>query len=373
MPNRIDWILRYAAVPLKIAPLLLIVIFSVLLLLAIKATLFGLMLGILLLTGFFKYSFVLLDQLADGKMDPPVLSIEMMNPIGESRSLPVLVFVVGAFFLSSAGVYWFGPALSVAIGVLVLTALVAIIAVQGATGSLAQSLNPIRCVRLIQRLPVDYFLVVACALLLCAMIAIGRAAGLPTLLQIAIFMYAWLAVFSLIGGLLHEHRAELGLDDASEFDAVESEDDDRKVERIRQQNLDRIYAEWRGGSHKNAWQSVTTYLAQSADPLAELRWLYERTKGWPDQRLANRLAQETLPRLLAERRNGEALDMLKERLRSTSDFRPLASADLIRLAQLARDGGERRVARDLLRDFERFYPNDAAASVATLLMQQLER
>jgi hypothetical protein len=372
MAHRFHRIVRYMAVPLRIAPLLLIVFFSVLMMLAIKATLFGIALGIFLLSGFFKYSFVLLDQLADGRTDPPVLSIEMMNPIGESRSLPVLIFVVAVFFASNAAVYWFGSLLSVVVGVLVLAVLIAIIAVQGATGSLAQSLNPVRSWRLILRLRGDYVLVLACAFTLCAITGLARSVGFPLILQIALFMYAWLALFSLIGGLLYERRVELGLDDAYDVETIGS-DDGAELERARQQTIDRVYAEWRGGSHKNAWQSVASYLAQSAEPLAELRWLYERTKAWPDQRLPNRLAQEMLPRLLAERRSGEALDTLRERLRSSADFRPLASADLVHLVQLARDAGDRRVARDLLHDFERFYPNDPAASVASVLTQQLER
>ena len=372
MVNRFDQILGYMAVPLQMAPLLLIFVFSVLMALAIRAGLFGIALGILLLSGFFNYSFVLLDQLTDGKTDPPVLSIEMMNPIGESRSLLVLVFVIAMLFWSGAAVYFFGSVFTAVLGVSILAVLVAIIAVQGATGSLAQSLNPVRCWRLILRIRSDYVLVVACALVLCIVIGVARAMDLPLVLQIALFMFAWLAVFSLIGGLLHERRLEIGLDDASELEVTDI-DEGGDLERTRQQNIDRIYAEWRGGSHKNAWQSVTEYLAQSAEPLTELRWLYERAKTWPDQRFANRLAQEILPRLLAERHNGEALDTVRERLKLSADFRPLASADLIRLAQLARDAGDRRIARDLLRDFQRFYPNDPAESVASLLMRQLER
>jgi hypothetical protein len=80
-----------------------------------------------------------------------------------------------------------------------------------------------------------------------------------------------------------------------------------------------------------------------------------------------------LPRLLAERHNGDALNILRERLRCSPEFRPLASADLIRVAQLARDAGDRPAARALLHDFERFYPNDPATSVASVLAQQLER
>lgn len=372
MAQRFDWSFRYLALPLRTAPLLFIITFSVLMLIAIKARLFGIALGVLLLSGFFTYSFVLLDQVATGKTDPPVLSIEMMNPIGEHRSVPALVLVLGAFFVSDAATYWFGPVLSVVIGLLVLATLIAVLAVQGATGSLLQSLNPIRCWRLIQRLRGDYVLVLVYAVIFCVLIVAASDLGLPFILRLALFLYGWLALFSLIGGVLYERRDEIGLDAAHEIETVEP-DDSGDLERVRQQNIDRIYAEWRGGSHKNAWQSVTSYLAQSAEPLAELRWLYQRASTWPDPRLANRLAQEMLPRLLAERRNGEALDLVRERVRSSPDFRPLASSDLIRVVHLARDAGDRPVARALLRDFERFYPNDPAASAASLLTQQLER
>lgn len=53
--------------------------------------------------------------------------------------------------------------------------------------------------------------------------------------------------------------------------------------------------------------------------------------------------------------------------------RPIAGADSLRLAQLARDAGDRRVARELLRDFQRFYPNDPGEKAAGVLMQQLEK
>src|SRR5690606_41432085 len=86
---------------------------------------------------------------------------------------------------------------------------------------------------------------------LCALFGVARAIGLPFILQIALFMYAWLALFSVIGGLLHERRDELGLDDAYEFETFEG-DDGVGLERIRVRNIDRIYAEWRGGSHTNA-------------------------------------------------------------------------------------------------------------------------
>ena len=82
---------------------------------------------------------------------------------------------------------------------------------------------------------------------------------------------------------------------------------------------------------------------------------------------------QLLPRLLTARRNGEALDLLRSRMKTDADFRPIASADLLQLAELARDAGDRPTARALLHDFERFYPRDPARTSAAMLIRQLER
>jgi hypothetical protein len=372
MFDRFAQLSRYLTVPLQTAPLLLIGTLGVLMALAVKASLLGIALGVVLLTGLFNYSFVLLDQLVCGKLEAPVMSIEMMNPIEEHRSLLLFVVFVAVFFASDATLYWFGPVFSIVIGVLSLAALLAVIAVQGATGSLSQSLNPLRCLRLMLRLRGDGLFILGCALLLWLLVAVARSLGSPLMLQIALSVYAWLTVVSLVGGALYERRLELGLVDVHEPQTIEL-DDGAALARARERNFDRIYAEWRGGSHGNAWQSALAAAAQTSDPLTELLWLYERARLWPDQRLANRLAQEILPSLLTQKRTGEALDMLRQRLSASSEFRPVASADLIRLVHIARDAGDRPTARALLRDFQRLYPDDPAGAAATLLMQQLER
>lgn len=357
------------------APALLIATFSLLLVLATKATLLGIPLALVLLSGFFNYAFILLDGIADGARELPVLSIEMLNPISGQRSLVLLTVVVIAFFASSAATYWFGPWFAIAGAGVCATVLPAMIAVQGATGSVAQSLNPLTCFRLMQRLGADYALILAgIALLGIAGAAIVSASGgtLPLIVRIALLMYGWLAIFALIGGVLFERRLDLGLDDSLVVEPDEASIDAQR-ERIRTQQVDRIYAEWRGGARETAWQTISTHLDQSADPLVELRWLYERIARWPDPRLANRLAQELLPRLMATRHTGEALDIARARLKADADFRLPASNDLLNLARLARDAGDRPMARALLRDFHRFYPDDSRRNAADALILQLDR
>jgi hypothetical protein len=368
--------LRYLATPLRMAPLLLIGTFSVLLVLATKAGLFGIPLGLILLSWFSKYSFVLMDHLADGVAEPPVLSIEMVNPLSEQRPMILLLMTIALFYASDAASYWVGERGALVLLFAVGAILPAVVAVQGATGTVVQSLNPRRVFGLIMRLRGDYLLILGCiALVRLSLGLIESTIGdvLPLVLRIAVLLYAWLAIFSLIGGVLFERRLDIGLDDVHTPESVDTSDDDATPdERLRDREVDRIYAEWRGGAHANAWKSVMALVDQSNDQIVELRWLYQRASQWPDGRLADRLARELLPRLLAKRITGEALDVLRERLRKDARFRPTGSADLLTLVQLARAAGDRATARVLLQDFSTLYPGDPAQSTVDRLNTQLQ-
>jgi len=371
-------IFRYLAIPLRMAPLLLIGTFSLLLILAAKAGLFGIPLGLIILSWFTKYSFVLMDHLAEGVVEPPVLSIEMVNPLTEQRPMIMLLLTIGLFYASNAASYWVGRQGALVLLVASGAILPAIVAVQGATGTVVQSLNPRRVLGLIARLRGDYVLILGFIGLvwLCFRMVLESALGdaLPLVLRIALLMYAWLAVFSLIGGVLFERRLEIGLDDVHTPEGVDAaaDGDETPDERARDKEVDRIYAEWRGGAHANAWKSVLALVGQSKDELAELRWLYQRAAQWPDGRLAERLARELLPRLLAKRITGEALDMTRERLRKNPQFRPAGSAELLTLVHLARAAGDRATARLLLHDFATLYPGDPAQAVVDRLNTQLQ-
>lgn len=370
-------ILRYLAIPLRTAPLLLIGTFGVLLVVATKAGFFGIPLGLILLSWFSKYSFVLMDHLADGVVEPPVLSIEMVNPLTEQRPMILLLMTIGLFYASDAASYWVGERGALVLMIAAGAILPAVVAVQGATGTVVQSLNPRRVLGLIARLRGDYVLILGFIALvgLFARFVVESSIGdaLPLVLRVALLLYAWLAMFSLIGGVLFERRLDIGLEDVHTPECVDtSEDDDAPDERVRDREIDRIYAEWRGGAHANAWKTVLAIVGESRDQIAELRWLYQRAAQWPDGRLADRLARELLPRLLAQRSTGEALDLTRERLKKDARFRPAGSADLLTLVHLARTAGDRATARLLLHDFSKLYPGDPAQAVVDRLNTQLQ-
>ncbi len=143
-------------------------------------------------------------------------------------------------------------------------------------------------------------------------------------LCIAILMYAWLASFAMIGGVLFVRRDVLGFvpSHSPERSAEKAEKErQREIDRL----IDRIFAEWRGGAYGNAWRTIEKHLASSARPSDELQALFQRASQWPDKRLAHRLAQELIPHLLTARRTGDALKVARAQLQADVNFRPLKS------------------------------------------------
>jgi len=149
--------------------------------------------------------------------------------------------------------------------------------------------------------------------------------------------------------------------------------DERDRNRERDHFIDQVFAEYRAGARGNSWASIQARANQSASPMAEYAWIYERVSSWPRPGLADRIAQELLPLLLAGNRSSEALRITKARLQANERFRPITTDRLLRLVELARDAGDRPLARTLLSDFDRHHPGDPAALRARRLAEELTR
>jgi hypothetical protein len=362
--------------PLSPAPLVLIVAFAILLTLASRAGLLGLPLMLIVLSWFLKYAFVVLDTAARGLGDPPVLSVEMVNPADEQRPLGQLL-IIGVFYGATAALKPFvGAEVVLLLRALALVLLPACIAVLGSSGSIVTAVNPRVLIGTIRRLGWDYVVIwlAILALAFAEYLASSRLAdarfGLP--LAIACLMYGWFAVFSLIGGALFERRHELGID------AWRSPERDRarhQADLGKEHNrfIDELYGHWRGGAYQDALQAAQNRLAAYHHSLDEYEWLCEALLRWPDRRLASRLAQDYVSRLLAAKRYSDALTLAHRHIDADPEFRPATSVELMRLAKLARDGGDRKLARALLVDFERHFPGDGTASLAAELSRELSR
>jgi hypothetical protein len=368
-------LLRYLVLPLRGGCGWLIALFTLLLLVCIQARLLGIPLAFILLSWFFKYAFVLLDHTADGAAEPPVLSVEMVNPANEQRPLGLLLLVMVGYSVSSSAGLWMGETAMWTLRVLGLLMLPAVVAVQATTGSVLASLNPLAWLDLVRRLGLYYVWILLCiaACVALARVVVTQWLGvLPLSACIAVVLYGWLAAFAMLGGVLFEQRTELDFQARYAPERIQARQDAER-DRERSRFMDGVFAEWRGGAVHNAWRTIERHLQASEDPLPELDWLYRRANTWPDQRLASRLAMEMVPRLLAARRLGAVLQLTQARIGVDTRFRPLSSAQLIELVALARDAGDRPTARALLQDFDQHFPNDALRGSIERLLQQLER
>jgi hypothetical protein len=211
-----------------------------------------------------------------------------------------------------------GPGVLTVIRLLGLVALPAIIATHTVTGSFSRALNPLATAAMIVRLGWGYVLVVGVAV---GAGLLGRAIvlegdELASLLRIALLMLLWLAMFSVLGGVLHARRYEVGFEPEYSPERRQRRHD-RDRDRERDLLVDQVFAEFRAGRQQTAWQTIEQHVTRSPTPVTEYAWILERVATWPNPRLANRVAQALLPLLLAAQRNGDALKVVRARLKRT--------------------------------------------------------
>jgi hypothetical protein len=305
-----------------------------------------------------------------------VLTVEAANPLGETRPIAFGATALVFWYLTAAIGDVLGPQLRTILRVAGLLVLPALVATHYLTGSLARALDPRLWFELVRRMGGRYLLLVAFAV---AAGSIGRAIVLQQdglqvapMLRLAAVMMLWLLCFAALGRAMHARRSEIGFEPEHSTERTQAREH-RLRERDRDRLVDTLFAETRArGAADTAWQTLQAHAAAAAEPLDEYAWLFKRLAGWTDTRLAQRLARaELLPRLLQRRRTGEALDVARRCMELDPDFRHGDAAQLLRLAELARDAGDRPLARRLLDAFAAHFPDDPARVVAERLREQM--
>ena len=328
----------------------------------------GLPLALILVSWFFKYAYILFDRAAAGFDDPPVLDIQMVNPLNEQRPIAQVaiaaVVAYGVFLIDQK----MGATFATLIAAFAVLFLPASIAVLGIEGKVVKAANPVEWIRLAVGMGPLYPLVLAVILSYGMLLALTARLGLWLFLQVSLSMFATLSIFSVLGGFVYERRDELG---------IEASISPERTRRIQQQEELRdserqvmeAYGKVRAGSHVEAWQMLQSWLTQRGFVPDDYRWLSGRVGSWEDARYIRRLTEDHIERLLALKRNGEALDVAARRLALDASFRPRTAESTLQIAKLAAvGGGTKRLARTLVSDFSARFPSDPRIrSVASLL------
>jgi hypothetical protein len=364
-------IIRHLVRPTRGGAAGVLIVFAVLLALSARAGLMGIPSAFILTSWFFKYAYILFDHTVRGFDEPPTLDIQMLNPFDEQRPLAQVMILALIYFAVKYAQHTMGPTVGAAIAVVAVLMLPASVAVLGLESNILKAAYPVAWVRMVWGLGPLYALVLAIIGGYALLIAfLGRwELGLP--LQIAVFMFCILSIFSVLGGALYERRHELGLETWAS--------PERTQERIQAQELRQserevteAYGHMRAGSHTQAWQLLQTWLTARGHTPDDYRWLCGRAATWDDPRYVTRLTEDYVDRLLVLKRNGEALDIVAARLIVDPSFRPKSASATLQIARIAiAGGGAPRVARTLLADFATRFAGDPSVAAANELARQL--
>ena len=347
---------RYLLYPLRGGALVLVITFTLGWVIVFQARFMGILLAVLLTSWFFTYCFVLLDAVVAGAEEPPVLSAEMVNPVDEQRPLAQALLIAGGAWLAvelgrlaGATVGWFAG------GVLLLL-LPASIAVLGMSG------NPLRAAWLPELLSVirgigrDYAVLLTLIIAVAVLVYAVARAGASWWLLVATAQLGLLAVFALVGGALHEHRLELGIEFRTPRERLADRTERERISE-RARVMDDAYTRFRAGKPLEGWQEIQSWLKLHghAEDLADKLLLEHRAvlataAGWDDVRPADRLTDDLVELYFARRETGRALEVVEERLTTNPRYRPKNPGHVTRLVELAAAAGKRALRRTLTDD-----------------------
>lgn len=363
--------LTNALLPLKGGAPSLIIIFSLGLSLAVTAGFFGLAVGLILTSWFWKYAFVLFDHITRGDFMPPALDIQMVNPVDEQRPM-ALLFILGVmYFIYHLLSAEFGSRLSLPAAAGLVACLPAIIAVLAFERNIFVAMNPIEWSGLILGLRWRYFLILITTGVYAALMVLAWNLHLWLVVQFAVCLFLCLSWFSVWAGLLYDRRDDISLQvwhSPERTLARERSADLKRSTAI----LDDAYGLARVNRHLDAWIMISDWLKSRNHRSEDFEWAAERMVTWEDHRYWVRMNQEHLDHLLAANATSRALSAAERALRRDKSFRPLSASATLRLAQIAATGGAPGIARIVLSDFESRFPDGACAEPARMLAKRLD-
>jgi hypothetical protein len=362
---------RHLFRPMRGGAAAVVIIFALLLSIRGRAGLLGIPLYLIVSSWFFKYAYILFDHTARGFDDPPVLDIQMMNPLNEQRPLAQAIIIAAFIFALVYVNRTWGAVPTALLGVLIGLMLPASVAVLGLEGSVIRAANPLSWFQMAYGLGYLYALVLALLAAEVFGIYLLLQLDLWTVVSTAIGMFGVLSVFSLLGGAVYERRDALGIEAWASPERV-AERERKQEHRQDEAVITEAYGLMRAASHVKSWEMLQNWLKTRNNSVDAYHWLCGRVELWEDPRYITRLTEEFVERLMHLKRSGEALSVIIARLRKDEGFRPKSAADTLSLAQLAaRGGGSPRVARTLLSNFAARFPGDPRTPLANELARHL--
>jgi len=335
--------LRILLVPFHATSLMLVGVLAVLLAFFGSAGVYGLFGQLFLQIWVLKYCYVVLEHIADGAQEPPVMSTDMLSPF-EVRPWIQLGIVIGGAMLCKA----LGGTPSLVLAYALLALLPASIAVLGMGEAFYQAVNPLILFRLIRGIGPYYLLVLASIPVYLGLLYFVDWLGSWKVFWHATALLCELSFFSLIGGCIYLRRRQLGYEPSRSPERSAARLEGER-EKLRARMVDEVFEQVRVGKHVEATRPLARWLATLDGETAtrDARHVAGQALGWGNPAALNSIASTLIRHLLRAGRPDTALFVF-ERLREQSAALTLDSADDLRtLIDYAESCGREELATSM--------------------------
>jgi pentatricopeptide repeat protein len=346
-------LLKFLRVPFQAASLIMVAVFAVLLALFDDKGIYGIFIQLFLQIWVVKYCYVVLEHIADGAAEPPVMATEMLSPL-EFRPWIQLGIVVG-----SAAMCMAIPAapLRIGVSVLLIALLPATIAVLGVGEPFYQALNPLLLWRLIRGLGPYYLVILASQLVCGGLIVLMARLDVWGVVGHAVMLICEMSFFSLIGGCLFLRRRQIGIEPSRTPERAAAREEAERV-RLRAHMLDDVFQQVRIGKHVEATRPLAQWMSSLDGTIAarDAQYVVAQALGWDSVNGLNTLGSTLIRHLLRAGRPDTAL-LIFEKLRQRSPALTLDSPDDLRsLADYAQSAGRAELATSMRLETPIFRP-----------------
>ena len=336
-------LLRVILVPFHATSLILIAVFSVLFTIFDFGGLYGIIASLITQIWVVKYCYVLIEHIADGAQEPPVMSTDMLSPFEIRPWVQIAIIVAGAMLCMKIG----GTA-GLVLGSVLLALLPASIAVLGVGEPFYQAINPVMLLRLVRGLGPYYLYILVSIPVYVGILQLLRVLDVWNLVFHAAGLVCEISFFGLIGGCLYLRRHELGMEPSRSPERTAAREEAERV-KVRAQMLDEVFQQARIGRFVEATRPLAKWLSSLDGDTAtrDAQYVASQVIGWQMPACLNTIGSTLIRHLLRAGRPEVALSVF-ERLREQSPALTLDSPDDLRvLIDFAEDAGRAELATSM--------------------------
>ena len=342
--------LRVLLVPFRPTALLMVGVFTALIAFVLYIVSFmqlmgfwGLIAVFLMNTWILKYCFVMIEQIADGATEPPVMDADMLSPFETRPLTQTLVLIAGAALCWKVG----GTAAIIIAGVLLL-AFPAQVALVAMGDNAFRALNPLAWLRVIRGLGPFYLLLLA---VLAAFAGINWAAGRlfdSVAARVAVYLTTEVGFFGLIGSCIWLRRKQLGFEPSRSPERTAAKEETTRVKE-RAKMMDEVFSHARTGRFVDATAPLARWMRDLDPEYASRDGLHaaEQALKWQLPLALNPIGSTLIRHLLRFGRPDSALAVYEMFRKRSPQFTMDSVGDLRILAEYAESVGKEELATSM--------------------------